>query len=119
MVTGELRGNRPYINILIRWANKIQAITALIDTGFDGDIRISEKQAQDLNLITNHIQLFEFVDGSKKQVPASTAYSDFNGMTGSLDVAVLDGGATIGMGFLKKFDAILKINLKQRSVTIA
>ncbi len=119
MIEGELEDNRPYIAVPIRWKNKVQDIPALIDTGFDGDVRISRKEARDLNLILDHVQVFEFADGSTKDVPASIGYSDFNGMVGSVNIAVLDGGPTVGMGFLKKFDAILTINLKQKSVTIS
>lgn len=119
MIKGELEDNRPYVTVPIRWGEKVQEIPALIDTGFDGDIRVSSKDANDLNLILDHVQVFEFADGSTKDVPASIGYSDFNGMMASLNIAILDGGPTIGMGFLKKFNATLTVNLKQRSVTIA
>ncbi|MEO6077324.1 MAG: hypothetical protein ABIP54_00880 [Candidatus Andersenbacteria bacterium] len=118
MIQGELEDNRPYVVIPIRWGNKIQEIPALIDTGFEGDVRVSPREANDLSLILDHVQVLEFADGSKKDVPASIGYSDFNGAMGSVNIVILDGDPTIGMGFLKKFDAILTINMKQKSVTI-
>ena len=119
MITGELDENRPYITVPIRWAGRVQEIPVLIDTGFDGDIRISRKEAEDLKLIFDHSQRFEFADGSKKDVPGSIGYSECNGVINSVNIAILDGQAMIGMGFLEKFSAILTINLKQKSVTIS
>ncbi|OGY30989.1 MAG: hypothetical protein A3C02_00560 [Candidatus Andersenbacteria bacterium RIFCSPHIGHO2_02_FULL_45_11] len=119
MVKGELEDNRPYITIPIRWGGRVQDIPALIDTGFDGDVRVSHEEAKYLNLITEHVQVLEFADGSAKDVPGSIGYSEFNGVVNLVNITILDGGATIGMGFLKKFNAILTINLKQKSVTIS
>lgn len=119
MIQGKLVDSRPYAIIPIRWGNKVQEILALIDTGFDGDIRVSPEQANDLGLILDHVERFQFANGSQKDIPASVAYSEINGVINSLDIAILQGTPMIGMGFLKKFQTILTINLKQSSVELA
>lgn len=119
MTKGDLKDNRPYITISITWGGRVQDIPALIDTGFDGDVRVSREEAKYLNLITEHVQVLGFADGSTKDVPGSVGYVEFNNMINVVNITILDGGSTIGMGFLKKFNAILTINLKQKCVTIA
>ncbi len=119
MIIGKLADNRPYIVIPIRWGNKVQEIVALIDTGFDGDVRLPSEYKNELGLIFDHIERFQFADSSEKDIPASIAYSELNGATNSLDIAILDGTPMIGMGFLKKFQTILSINLKQNTVELA
>lgn len=102
MIAGKVHNDRPYVKILIRWGSAILDIAVLIDTGFDGDLRISQDIANELGIFVTHTESIRFGDGSLQNVPASIVYSEMEGMVAPLEVIILPGEPYIGIGFLKK-----------------
>ena len=98
---GKVIDDRPYGKILIRWGSTILDLVVLIDTGFDGDIRISPDIARQLGLITTHTEKIRFWDGSLQYVLASFVYCEMEGVITSLQVLILVGEPYVGIGFLK------------------
>lgn len=71
MISGKVHLDRPYTKVLIRWGSAILDVVVLIDTGFDGDLRISPDIATGLGLPVTHTEQIRFGDGSLQRVPAS------------------------------------------------
>ncbi|HLC49210.1 MAG TPA: hypothetical protein VJI96_02385 [Candidatus Andersenbacteria bacterium] len=110
MISGKVHFDRPYIKILIRWGSAILDVVVLIDTGFDGDIRISPDIAQGLGLSVTHTESIRFGDGSLQNIPASLVYSEMEDIVASLEVIILPGDPYIGIGFLKKLQYGMHFN---------
>lgn len=102
MIHGTVSNDNPYVNILIKWGPAVLNVTVLIDTGFEGDLRISPKVAKELGLVETHTQKIRFGNNVSHTVPTSLVYSEMEGVMASLEVIILPGEPYIGVGFLKK-----------------
>ena len=44
MVRGIVHKNRPVIKLTVGWGQKTQKVVTLVDTGFTGELKLSEKE---------------------------------------------------------------------------
>lgn len=113
MVKGVIdSNNRPLIEITIGWQHGVQSIIALVDTGFSGELKLSPKEALNLNLMTTHTERVQLANNKSVDMQASLAMVSLEKTAKLVNVLISEGLPIVGVGLLKRFEYILKINFK-------
>ena len=119
MIRGVLRkDNRPVIPIVVGWNRGIQEIVALVDTGFNGELKMPSKMVDELGLRITHVQPVLLANDTISQSAASLSFVSMEGITEEVNVLISEGLATIGVGLLKKFGYRLIVDFKYSSVVL-
>ncbi len=118
MIHGAVYNNRPLISLTIGWRSKTQDVTALIDTGFTGELKISQKEANELGVQVTHTEPVTLADEKTVDMAAGLAMVSMEGTQKTMEVLISDGMPIIGVGLLKKFGYILNINFPGSIVSL-
>ncbi len=118
MIHGGIYNNRPLISLSVGWKLKAQEVTALIDTGFTGELKISKKEATELGVETTHTELVTLADESTVGMSAGLAQVSMEDTQKTIEVLISNGMPIIGVGLLKKFGYILNINFPANIVSL-
>lgn len=119
MLKGEVRQNRPLISIVVGWKLGVQTQLALIDTGFTGELRLSEEKAIELGLEKTHIKKVEFGNGKAEYLWYAPAIVSLEGVNQLVDAMIAPGEVVIGVELMKKFEYILKIDFCTGRLTLS
>lgn len=119
MITGRLVDNTPYVPIVISWKTQVRRFLAKIDTGFDGDVKINEKEAKKLDIRINHIEKIRVADDRVVKMPSALAFADFKNTLHPVDVLLAEGEPIIGNGFMQRFRVVLKIDYPRNTVELS
>jgi len=112
MVKGLVHKNRPIIKLTIAKGLKAQKVIVLVDTGFTGELKISAKEAMDLEIIPDHLNRVELADGKMARMFAGLAEVSMEDVKNSVEVLISNGIPTIGVGLLRIFGYNLNIDFK-------
>lgn len=118
MIEGKIVNNTLYVTVTVSWAQAVQEVVAALDTGFDGDLKLSEEKITELGLSVSHVQPIQLADGSRVNMQASFAYAEMEGAINSIDVLIAPGHPVVGVGLLKKFDYTLIADLKRDKMVL-
>ncbi len=118
MIHGGIYNDRPLILLVIGWQSKLQEITALVDTGFTGELKISQKEATELDIKATHTEPVTLADEKTVDMSSGLAQVSMEGVQNTVDVLISDGMPIIGVGLLKKFGYILTINFPANLVSL-
>ena len=118
MIHGAVYNSRPLISLTIGWKSKTQDVTALIDTGFTGELKISRKEANELGIQVTHTEPVTLADENTVDMSAGLAQVSMEGIQKTMEVLISDGMPIIGVGLLKKFGYILNINFPSSVVSL-
>ena len=119
MMKGVLRkDNRPVVPLVVGWDRGIQEIVALVDTGFNGELKMPPKMVDELGLRITHVQPVLLANDSIAQSAASLAFVNLEGITEEVNVLIAEGLAAIGVGLLKRFGYKLIVDFKYNSVVL-
>lgn len=110
--------NRPLIPLVVGWNRGVQEITAMVDTGFSGELKIPPKMIDELGLEITHAQAVLLADGTGTTMRASLAFVAMEGETKEVNVLISEGRAVIGGGLLKLFGYKLIVDYKKASVAL-
>ena len=118
MIRGALAGDhRPYIRIVIAWTQGVQELLVLIDTGFNGELKIPEKMVKELGLTITHIQDVLLANETTSiQVPSSLAFVSLEDVAKEVNVLITGKTPTIGTKLLREFGYKLTVDFKTREV---
>lgn len=103
MVSGEIINNRPLVAVTVAWKASVQRLVVLIDTGFTGELKLSEDVAKDLGLEITHTESVQLGNGKNEFMPASLALVDLEGTSKLVEVLISPGDTVAGVGLFKKF----------------
>ena len=112
------RENRPLIPLVVGWNRGVQEITALVDTGFSGELKVPPKMIDELGLEVTHAQPVLLADGTGITMRASLAFVAMEGETKEVNVLISEGRAVVGGGLLKMFGYKLIVDYKEDSVML-
>lgn len=118
MVKGIVRKNRPLINLVVGWRLKTKEIVALVDTGFTGELKLSPKEALDLEIMPTHLELVQLANGKDAKMFSGTAIVSMEGVENTVGTLIAEGMPTIGVGLLKRFGYNLNIDFKNDSLVL-
>lgn len=109
---------QPAIPLMVGWNRGVQEITAMVDTGFSGELKIPPKMITELGLEITHVQPVLLANGTSATMQASVAFVAMEGDTKEVSVLISEGRAVIGGGLLKMFGYKLIVDYKNGSVTL-
>ena len=104
MIKGIIYENRPLIRIAVGSSLGIQEIMALVDTGFTGELKLSQKSASELGLKITHAEPVTLANEETITMQASLAEVALEGVKNTVSV-LIDAGLMpiIGIGLLRSF----------------
>jgi predicted aspartyl protease len=113
MVKGLVYKNRPIIKLTVANGLEARRVITLVDTGFTGELKLSAKEAMDLNIIPDRLETVRLANGKPARMFAGSAEVSMEGIKNSVEVLISDGMPIIGVGLLKRFGYNLNIDLKK------
>ena len=117
MIQGRLAGDdRPYVKIVIGWRQGVQELLVLVDTGFNGELKMPEKTMSELGLTVTHVTSVMLADGTGKNMPASLAFVSLEDAMQEVNVIISESIPTIGVKLLKEFRYKLTVDFNSRTV---
>lgn len=112
MIRGSIIKNRPLMGLTVAWKERSQNLVVLVDTGFTGELKLSEETAQELGLQITHTQQVQLGDGKDVSMASSLALVDLEGVSTVVSVLVSPGDTMVGVGLFKKFQYVMHLDFK-------
>ena len=108
----------PAVIIPVGIGDIVQDLTVFIDTGFTGYIKMPLEKADEFNVEITHTVNIELADKSTAHAGVGRVNVAIDGQTKEVEVIVQDGDILIGVGLLRKFCAILKIDFGSNTIEL-
>jgi len=119
MIKGVLaKDHRPYVDIVIGWEQGVQRLAVLVDTGFNGELKVPRETVRDLGLEITHVIAVLRADGTRVKLPAGLAYVSLENITKEINVIIAGSIPTIGTKLLNNFGYKLTIGFTSREVLL-
>jgi len=109
---------QPVVPLVVGWNRGVQEITAMVDTGFSGELKVPPKMVEELGLTVTHVQPVLLANGTSATMRASLAFVVMDGDTKEVNVLIAEGRAVLGGGLLKMFGYKLMVDYKNGSVML-
>ena len=110
--------NIPFVEILIGWGQSIQRHTFILDTGFSGELKVTQAMAEDLALEAIGVVPMGMINNEVQNFPAALALVDMEGAKERVMVVIGDGLPVLGIGTLTKFGYKACVDCKHRTVNL-
>ena len=110
--------NIPFVEILIGWDSSIQKHTFILDTGFSGELKVTEAMAKDLSLKTIGVVPMGMINNEVQNFPAALAFIDMEGAKERVTVVIGEGLPVLGTGVLSKFGYKVCIDCKYKTINL-
>lgn len=118
MVKGIFHENTPYINVTLAWGDFVKNHWFVLDTGFTGDLKISNQQAKEMGLTPQSVETFRMANGRKVNIPQALALASMEDCISKVQIGISEGSPLAGINFLKKFEYKAIIDAKHQIVTL-
>ncbi|MEK7535586.1 MAG: hypothetical protein AAB590_01035 [Patescibacteria group bacterium] len=118
MIRGYFDNNRPHIPLTIGWGPSVEDTFVLVDTGFNGEIKITPENAKRLELNITHDETVGLANGQRVSMSAALIYVDMGGSIGVVNAIIAPGDTVIGVNLMKKFACLLTANFKTSTLRL-
>ena len=118
MVNGEFVGNMPLIKVIVAWGQSVQAPFVVLDTGFTGDLQVTQKIAKELGLQVVGVTKTQIANGQVIEVPVALAIAAMEGAVNRIQVLISESMPLAGISFLSKFGYKATIDCKYKAVML-
>lgn len=119
MIKGKfVNENVPIIKITLSSDKAVQTPYFVLDTGFTGDVQVTEKVAEELGLEMIGITRTGIANGEIITVPTALAFSKMEGKKRVVNVLISKSMSLVGISFLKKFDYKAIVDCKNKTVVL-
>lgn len=118
MISGFFVGNIPWIEVLLTWGDSVYKTTAILDTGFSGDLQITPKIVEELDLPSVGMAKAKIANGATVKVNVVLAASVMEGISKDVQVLVSNGTPLAGINFLSKFSYKAIVDCKNKTVAL-
>lgn len=122
MVIGQFQGigaPLPMVPALITWNNSIQVPFFVLDTGFSGDIAITEEMAEDLGVRFDTTVCMQAATGEARLFPATTVFATMEGKTLYVTAVLVKGKPLLGITFMQKFNYVAIVDCRLKTVSLS
>ncbi len=96
----------------------IQTPFFLLDTGFSGDIAVTEEMGKELGLKFDAVLPLEVATGEIKNFPIASAFATMEGITLYVTAILVRGRPLVGISFLEKFQYKAVVDCKYKTVEL-
>lgn len=118
MLTGVFVENTPLIKIVVGWGNSVQSPIVVLDTGFTGDLQVTQQIAKDLGLQIIGATKTQIANGQIVNIPIARALAVMEGVQKSIQVLISDSIPLAGISFLTKFSYQAVVDCKNKTVAL-
>ena len=118
MVSGVFVENIPFIKVVVGWGQSVQAPFVVLDTGFTGDLQVTQKIAKELGLQVAGVTKTQIANGQVIEVPVALAIAAMEGATNYIQVLISESMPLAGISFLSKFGYKASVDCKYRTVAL-
>ena len=118
MVSGVFVENIPFIRVVVGWGQSVQAPFVVLDTGFTGDLQVTEKIAKELGLQVVGVTKTQIANGQVIEVPVALAIAAMEGAVNYIQVLISESMPLAGISFLSKFGYKASVDCKYRIVAL-
>jgi predicted aspartyl protease len=118
MVSGVFVENTPFIKVVLGWGQSVQAPFVVLDTGFTGDLQVTQKIATELGLQIVGVTKTQIANGQVIEVPVALAIAAMEGAENYIQVLITESMSLAGISFLSKFGYKAKVDCKYRTVAL-
>ena len=118
MVSGVFVENIPFIKVVLGWGQSVQAPFVVLDTGFTGDLQVTQKIATELGLQIVGVTKTQIANGQVIEVPVALAIAAMEGAASYIQVLISESMPLAGISFLTKFGYKAIVDCKYRTVAL-
>ena len=118
MVSGSLIQNVPWVQVILGYAQAVQAPFVILDTGFTGDVQVTPKIAKELGLKITGVTPARIANGQIVQVPTALAVAAMEGRRTVVEVLISESMPLVGISFLTKFSYKAMVDCKNKLVAL-
>ena len=118
MVSGSLIQNVPWVQVILGYAQAVQAPFVILDTGFTGDVQVTPKIARELGLKITGVTPARIANGQIVQVPTALAVAAMEGRRTVVEVLISESMPLVGISFLTKFSYKAMVDCKNKLVAL-
>ena len=118
MVSGVFVENIPFIKVVVGWGQSVQAPFVVLDTGFTGDLQVTQKIAKELGLQVVGVTKTQIANGQVIEVPVALAIAAMEGSANYIQVLISESMPLAGISFLSKFGYKATVDCKYRTVAL-
>lgn len=118
MVSGVFVENIPFIKVVLGWGQSVQAPFVVLDTGFTGDLQVTQKIATELGLQVVGVTKTQIANGQVIEVPVALAIAAMEGAENYIQVLISESMPLAGISFLSKFGYKATVDCKYRTVAL-
>lgn len=118
MVRGVFVENTPLIRVAVGWGQSVQAPFVVLDTGFTGDLQVTQKIAKELGLQVVGVTKTQIANGQIVEVPVALAIAAMEGVVSYIQVLISESMPLAGISFLSKFGYRATVDCKYRTIAL-
>ena len=118
MVSGVFVENIPFIKVVLGCGQSVQAPFVVLDTGFTGDLQVTQKIATELGLQIVGVTKTQIANGQVIEVPVALAIAAMEGAANYIQVLISESMPLAGISFLTKFGYKAIVDCKYRTVAL-
>jgi predicted aspartyl protease len=121
MVEGKFYSNElpaPMVPAVISWDGGVQTPFFILDTGFTGDIAVTEELAKDLGLNFDAVSPMQTATGKIEYMSTATAFATMEGETLYVTAILVKGKPLLGISFMQKFKYKAIVDCKNLKVAL-
>ena len=108
----------PVVPAVISWNLGVQTPFFVLDTGFSGDIAVTEEMAKDLGLEFDTVLKMKVATGETTVFPVATVLATMEGKTLYVSAVLVKGQPLLGITFMQKFNYTAIVDCKNKTAIL-
>ena len=113
-----MESDKPVVPVTVAWDQSVQTPYFILDTGFTGDLVVTESVAKDLGLDITAVTNVRVANGEIRPMKTATAIAAMEGKQLYVTVFVTEGWPLMGISFMEKFSYCAEIDCKNKTVRL-
>lgn len=123
MVNGSFKGSEhqlPYVPTVLSWASNVQTPSFVLDTGFSGEIAVTDQMARDLGLLFDGVMTLNVATGVAEEFRTANIFATMEGQTYYMTAVLIPKGKRplLGIKFMEKFNYKAIVDCKNKTVRL-
>lgn len=122
MVIGKFQDDGPALPIIpavISWDGGVQTPFFILDTGFSGELTVTEEMAKDLGLHFDGVMNMQVASGKSEIFQTANVFATMEGQTIYMTAALVKGKRPLlGITFMQKFNYTAIVDCKNKTAIL-
>lgn len=111
--------DKPTVPVTIAWAQAVQTPHFILDTGFTGDLVVTEQMATDLGLEVTGVSPVKVAGKPTANFATATAIAVMESSKLLVTAYIIpDGWPLLGISFMEKFNYKAEVDCKNKTVSL-